>query len=79
MRSYKAIDSQCHKRHTPTLTEIDEAYAVLGGVEESMEFVSLSPGGAGEKAETIAESIRRRMASGPLENVQQRPTRPTTD
>ena len=79
IRPYNAIASQCRTRHTPPLTEVDEAYAALGGMEDSAEFVSLSPDGAGSMAETIAESIRRRLASGPLENVQQRPTRPTTD
>ena len=35
MRPYEATASQCHTSRTPTLTEIEEAYAALGGVGEA--------------------------------------------
>ena len=69
IRPYNAIASQCRTRHTPPLTEVAEACVTLGGTEDSAEIVSLSSDGVGATAEPFAESIRRRVESGPLENV----------
>ena len=78
-RSREGASAPSRGRGVPAYTEVEAAYAAKGGMCDDGEFVSLSPGGEERPAESIAESIRRRLASDPLRGVKQRSSRPTTD
>ena len=59
--------------------EIADAYASKGGMGDGELFASLAPSGEKHKSDTISDALRRRLASDPLRNLQQRESMPRPD